>query len=77
MNYILVKKSDVGKSFDWAKQLEDGRIVLPGNYIKVLAGKQVEIVTEQQAMALIYGDSNADEEEAEAEQNKVKPDNKV
>lgn len=67
MNYILVKKSDVEGRFGFAKELKDGRIVLPGNYLKVLAGKQVEIITESQAMVLIYGETKEEEPETDVE----------
>lgn len=46
MNYVLVPKEQlVGKGFDYAEQLKDGRVILNINVLKVLTGiKDVEVI---------------------------------
>jgi len=67
MNYILVKKSDVGELFPHAKQVGD-ELLLTMNHIKVLAGKSVRIITHAEAMSLV-GSDKTDEEASSTKTN--------
>lgn len=54
MNYLLVKREDLGDKFQFAETLPepDGRVILPCNYIKVLAGVSVQVIGYQELIDL-------------------------
>lgn len=70
MNYLLVKREELGDKFPLAEMLPepDGRVILPCNYIKVLAGVSVQVIGYQELIDLkesLKVSESADEKKVE------------